>query len=214
MFPGPPLFNVNVGTLLVCTAGNGSNPSAYNSRLSLGTNNNITSSTAIVVGDSGGIVITSPSQQKVTVTTAPAGNTTILAPGLVLGGRKFNAIFTLGSGSALNLGSSGNRSSLGVAHAGLFAQSGTSSSFSGNCDLSGGTFTGYLTSLAVGTISNNGTGNETSTMTLGASAANHLDISGPGSVVLVGTNFGINTRRRDGNAEHRQSGQHKRHHLH
>ncbi|HEY4414200.1 MAG TPA: autotransporter-associated beta strand repeat-containing protein [Verrucomicrobiae bacterium] len=192
---GSTAFTVNVGTLAIGTnsANSGGNPTVYNTTLNLGTNNTITSATAIVVGDSAGIIITSPSQQKAIITTAAGGNTAILTPAFNLGGRKFNASFTLGNGAALNLGNVNNRSSLGVGNAAPFGQSGTSSSFSGTLDLSAGVFAGYLSSLAVGTINNNGTGGETGILTLSTNPANHLEISGAGSVVLIGTNAGVNT---------------------
>src|SRR5439155_22057282 len=58
-----------------------------------------------------------------------------------------------------------------------------------NADFSAGTYNAMLTNLNIG---NQNTGSSSSTvlgqLTLGTGASNHLDVSGTGSVVLVGRN--------------------------
>ena len=132
------------------------------------------------------------------VTTAASGTTTINAGNMAVGTGKGNGTlsgqtggrFILGSGATLNLyglTGSDSRANLVVGRwAGFNAHSGN-----GGMDLSGGIANLHLSELAVGkvTSSSGGSGNSlTGLLTLGTNASNHLNVSGAGSVVLVGYN--------------------------
>jgi autotransporter-associated beta strand protein len=183
-------FTANVGTIQVgvnaATAGTVSGSAGI---LNLGTNNTLTATTSIIIGDSAGAFNTTLQ----TVTTVANGVTTIATPNLTIGGRKANTTFVLGNGSQLKVGTTGSRTAFGVGNAAPLGQSGTGTSFSATNDLSAGIFTGFLSQLLIGTINNTGAGGEAGSMILSASAVNHLDISGGGNVVLLGTNSTVNS---------------------
>ena len=171
-------FTVNVGTIKVGTTTASGGTPAIVGTLNLGTNNSLTAATSIVFGDMGNALNTVVQP----VTTAANGITTMLTPSLTVGGSKASSTFTLGSNARLNLGTSGNRTALSI---GVSPQGG-SGSYTGNLNLAAGLFEGYLSSLTLGQLSNGSSGNQVGLVTIGANAANRLDISGPGTVVTLG----------------------------
>jgi autotransporter-associated beta strand protein len=146
--------------------------------LKLGTNNFINAATAMLIGDMGNTFNTSLQS----VTTPTNGNTTIVTPSLTLAGSKANAAFVIGAGAKLNLGNSGSRTALNIG----VSPRGGSGSYVGNFDCSPGVFNGYLNSLTLGQLAGAGPGTETGALILGSNAANHLDITGNGTVVTIG----------------------------
>ncbi|HSY18618.1 MAG TPA: autotransporter-associated beta strand repeat-containing protein, partial [Candidatus Acidoferrales bacterium] len=180
-------FTVNVGTILVAV--NAQNPGGnfpWTGTLNLGTNNTITASASITVGDSASAFNAASSQAV--FTTAANGTTTILTPTLILGARKCNPTFTYGASSTFNVGVAGNRTALSIGNCAALGQLGTGTSFSSLNNFSPGIFNGVLSGLTIGTINNTGGGGQTGTMIIGTNAVNHLDISGAGNVVVLGKN--------------------------
>ena len=147
--------------------------------LRLGTNNNLAAATSMVLGDMGNTFNTSLQS----ISTAAHGNTTIMTPLLTVAGSKCNSSLVLGSGASLNLGSGGSRTALNIA----VSPRGGSGSYAGTLDGSGGIFKGFLSSLTLGQLAGAGSGSEAGSMILGNSVSNHLDITGSGTVVTIGS---------------------------
>jgi len=181
-------FTVNVGSIQVGV--NAQNPGGnfpWTGTLNLGTNNTISASTSITIGDAASAFNAASSQAV--LTTAPNGITTILTPTLILGARKCNPTFTYGSGAVFNVGSTGSRTALSIGNSAALGQLGTGTTFMSSNNFAAGTFVGNLSSLTIGTINNTGGGGQVGALILGNSAANHLDISRAGSVVVLGRNL-------------------------
>ena len=181
-------FTANVGNFMVggTCGGNGT--------VKLGADNMITASTqfGIEKGSWGG-----PNGYG-TVTTAADSTTTIHTPIMYLGNDIPNGTtggwgkFTLGSGGTLNLdGINGGRTDLSISW--FWSGNGSSESTPSLMDLSGGAANLKLSSLVVGRREAGGGSGNYGIMTLGTSFSNHLDISGPGNVVLVGYCSGSGT---------------------
>jgi len=155
--------------------------------LKLGTNNNITAATKIVMGgnEPDG---DSSSGHSATVTSANNGVTTILTPSFALGTSKGTGNFTLGTGATLNMGSSGSRTAL------VISRSDTGNGYNrpaiGNMNLAAGLANLHLNSLVIArkTVGGNSENNYTGTgaLTFSANSGNHLDVSGTGNVVRIG----------------------------
>jgi autotransporter-associated beta strand protein len=183
-------FTANVGSIQVgVNAATSGTVSGSAGVLYLGTNNSLAAASSFLLGDSAGAFNTTVQL----ATTAAGGWTSIQTPVLTVGGRKANSLFALGTGATLSLGNAANRTALGVGNAAPFGQIATGTTFAATNDLSAGIFSGYLSSLVLGTINNSGAGGETGTMILGANPANHLNLSGAGNVVLLGTNSAAGT---------------------
>jgi fibronectin-binding autotransporter adhesin len=173
-------FTANVGTFSVGYTPGGSPLNTSSGTLLLGTNNTITAATEFRVGRSEN----QPMQVGGTVSTAASGTTTVKTPLFTVGTNKSSGMFTLGSGATLNVAGllPGERSGLTVGTANLATGTAATSAL----DMSVGTFTANLGAVIIGDHNHNGAGNLTSSVTLGGSAANHLDISAAGTAVLVG----------------------------
>ncbi|MDB6019542.1 MAG: Mannosyl-glycoprotein endo-beta-N-acetylglucosaminidase [Pedosphaera sp.] len=181
-------FTVNVGTIQVAV--NSQNPGGnypWTGTLNLGTNNNLTASMSIIVGDSASAFNAATSQAV--LTTAAGGTTTIQTPSLFLGARKCNPTFNYGNGAVFSVGSTGSRTALSIGNSAAFGQLGTGTSFMSSNSFAAGIFNGVLSSLTIGTINNTGGGGQVGALILGNSVANHLDISGAGNVVVLGRNL-------------------------
>ncbi len=154
--------------------------------LKLGASNTITA-TKIVMGgnepDSD-----SSSSHSAAITTVAGGITTILTPSMAVGTSKGTCNFTLGTNATLNLGAPASRTALIISRSDTW--NGYNRPAIGNMNLSAGVAKLYLNSLVIGrkTVGGNSTGyyTGTGTLTLGGNPANHLDISGAGSVVTIG----------------------------
>ena len=181
-------FTANVGTILVgANASSAATATTSSGTLLLGTNNLITASASVIVGDSAASQNPSTLQS---IATAAGGTTTLSTPLLVVGARRCNASFTLGSGATLNLGNAGSRTTMAVGHAAIAGTVVSSVVYAGTADFSGGILKAYLNNLIIGTRNTTVvSGAQTGTLVIGASAANHLDVTGAGNVVLVGTNL-------------------------
>jgi autotransporter-associated beta strand protein len=173
-------FTANVGAIQMGVTTNtvGGSPVIIGT-MKLGTNNYLNAATSIIFGDMGNTFNTNMQS----VTTAANGNTTLLSPILTVGGSKCSATFALGGGAKLNLGNIGNRTALNIA----VSPRGGSGSYTGSFDCSAGSFNGYLSSLTIGQLAGAGSGSETGSLTLSGNAANHLDVSGGGTIVTVGS---------------------------
>ncbi|HEY4415210.1 MAG TPA: glycoside hydrolase family 76 protein [Verrucomicrobiae bacterium] len=172
-------FSANVGTIQVGVTTNTSGGSpVILGTLKLGTNNSLNAASSIVLGDMANTFNASVQS----ITTADHGTTTMQTPSLIISGSKANAIFSLGTGSTLNLGNSSNRTMLSIA----VSPRGGSGNYTGSLDGSVGTMNAWLSSLTLGQLANGANGDETGLFTLGGSGANHLDVTGNGTVVTVG----------------------------
>jgi fibronectin-binding autotransporter adhesin len=179
-------LSINVGTLRVGVANAvGATASAKSALLQLPGASTITAATSFVIGDSGAPVGLSSEN----VTTTGVGTTTVRTPMMTVGGNKASGAFTLGSGTLDLAGLSGSRTAVAVGD----SASSTFNNFTGTADFSQGTFTGLLSSLVIGRMSNGSPGTETAVFTLGSSASNRLDVSGAaaanGAVVVIGRNL-------------------------
>jgi autotransporter-associated beta strand protein len=183
-------FTANVATVNI--GGTGNNNVTAMGTLNLGALNNITATTNFVIGNSGG------AQNPATpiVTTAAGSTTNINTPNFTIAASKVNANFTLGSGATLNVRNTAGGATRTTINVGNYTVGGGSTSgFASttgfaNANMSGGTFNAMLTNLNIGTQN---TGSSSSSilgqLTLGGSGANHLDVSGTGSVVTIGRNL-------------------------
>jgi hypothetical protein len=174
-------FTANVGNFLVGTGGSDNSTGfAY-----LGLNNDITAATTVRIGANG-------TNEKGTLTTAADSTTIIRTPIMTVGGigSLGSGTVTHGAGASLTLeGLSGGRAQLVIGQNTGAGNSG-SWSYTGDMNLSAGTASLKLSSLVVGQMTATGTGiyRGVGTLTIGTNVANHLDISGAGTVVRIGDN--------------------------
>ncbi len=185
---------MNVGELRV---GGRSNPtststSSIDGRLFLGGSNTITASALVNIGG-GGHIFTG-------IMTAPASSTTLIqTPAMNVGVAMRTSTpipsVTIGSGASLTLeGLGGGRTALVVGQE-ANASSGINWSSVGNMDLSAGSASLKLSSLVIGNTPLTGTetGSATGTVTMSTSSLNHLDVSGSGNVIRIGTSAKTDT---------------------
>jgi fibronectin-binding autotransporter adhesin len=173
-------LTANVATIAVGATGN--NNVVGQGTLMLPANSTITAGTSIVIGTSTGAVNLPAS----TITTAAGGTATIQTPAMTIGGTKSVGAFTLGAGSTLELsGILDGRTALDIGRSVI--EGGGVQPYSGTADMSAGIFKGTLASLVIGHAeAGTGSWNETGDFTLSSNPANHLDIVGAGSPVVVG----------------------------
>ncbi len=172
-------FAANVGSILLGSAGN--NSVTGQGTLNLPAENVITAANLITVGTSGG-AFNSPVSA---ITVEGGGNTFVQTPNLTVGGTKSRGTLTIGAGAIFELGGTfGGRTTLSI---GRSAVEGGTGNWSGVADFSGGVFKGTLGNVVIGsTDAGSGGWTEDGTLTLSADAANHVDIAGFGTAVIVG----------------------------
>ena len=170
-------FSMEVSTLrLGTTTGAGT----AGGNLSLPANSSITARTDIVISDSNNTF----NNVNSTLTTAAGGTATVRTPMLQVGHGKGRGFLTAGAGSTFNLaGPDGARTAMQV---GNNPVQGGSGSWSGTANFAAGSFTGSLSSLIVADINASSASSSVfGTVTLGASAANHLEIEGAGTPLII-----------------------------
>ncbi len=173
-------FTANVLNIVLGSAQN--NGVTAQGTLSLPANNTITAIGSITVGVSAGAFNNVTSA----ISIAAGGATTILTPFLNVGSTKSRGTFTVGTGAVVNLaGPGGTRTQLNIGRGQI---EGGSGGWFGSADFSAGTLSAQLGNVVIGYADAGtlGTWTEDGSLILGASAANHLDVSGVANPVIVG----------------------------
>jgi autotransporter-associated beta strand protein len=177
-------FSANVATITIGATGN--NAVTSDGQLHLPGTSSLTAATSFIVGDSLGARNGDNGVPTSVITTGGAGTTTVRTPIFTLGGSKATVTFTLGAGNTLDVAgvAAGERTAMSVGN--MFIGGG-GGNYGSTVDLSAGIFNASLSSLMVGNQSTDlSSSNLNASLTIGAGATNHLDVSGPGSVVVVG----------------------------
>ena len=174
-----PSVIINVGTIALSKVSSTGQNSV--GTLKLGLTNTITASTGITIA----LAASTNPQNTGTVTTATNSTTTIYTPSIQMGGYYGNGTFRTGSGSTITIaGISGGRTSITLND---HVRSSWSESNSDIMDLSGSTASLMLNSLKVVPNANYSSDTVTGTFTMSTNIANHLDISGAGNTVIIGS---------------------------